>query len=82
MPCKSLEKFAEDESGAVTVDWVVLTAALVVMVTLVFTLVTRETLNVSGTHINDTIVEASEFARGPETTEIEDGGDVGEGTSE
>ena len=83
MPWKSLEKFAADDAGAVTVDWVVLTAALVVMVTLVFTLVTRETLNVSGNHINDTIIEASNFARAPDTTEVGDGDDTtGEGATE
>lgn len=65
MPWKSLEKFAADESGAVTVDWVVLTAAIVAMVLGVFTIITQQSVNVGATIINDTMVEASQFARTP-----------------
>ena len=65
---KSLENFALCESGAVTVDWVVLTAAMVTMVLGVFTIITRESVNVGATQINDTMIQASQFARPPSSS--------------
>jgi Flp pilus assembly pilin Flp len=73
MPWKPLEKFAADESGAVTVDWVVLTAAIVAMVLSVFTIITRDSVSVGANLINDTMVEASEFARDPGAGEVGNG---------
>lgn len=60
---KSLEKFAADENGAVTVDWVVLTAALVAMVFGVFTIITQASVSVGANIIDEALVDASEFAR-------------------
>ncbi|WP_146636137.1 pilus assembly protein [Nioella nitratireducens] len=48
MPMKSLTAFAFDESGAVTVDWVVLTAALVGLGLAVMSVVSGGLENLSG----------------------------------
>ena len=53
---KARKSFWKDEAGAVTVDWVVLTAAVVGMATLVLVPVATGTESVSGktaTYIND-----------------------------
>lgn len=60
---KILRRFAADESGAVTVDWVVLSAAVLALSFLVFTVVTRQSVNVGAVVIADTLEEASQFAR-------------------
>ena len=45
---KHLKKFSADESGAVTVDWVVLTAAIVGLGVAVMATVTTEVNGVAG----------------------------------
>ena len=53
----SAETFSEDESGAVTVDWVVLTAALVgIALTLVSTI--RAGINEAATDIRNELTSA------------------------
>ena len=55
--------FAADESGAVTVDWVVLTAAIVGLTVAIFTLITRESVSVGARVVTDNLVAASEYRR-------------------
>lgn len=43
----SLARFASEESGAVTVDWVVLTAAVVGLVTAIFVTLGNDTVDYS-----------------------------------
>jgi len=60
---KLKKAFEKDESGAVTVDWVVLTAAVVGLALLVLTFV-RDGLNTAGQAIQDELNEAINFADG------------------
>ena len=69
------KRFCADEAGAVTVDWVVLTAAVLAMTLMVFTIITRETVSVGALLINDSLNEAARFARPlpePDTPEAAD----------
>jgi Flp pilus assembly pilin Flp len=63
-------KFFEDETGAVTVDWVVLTAAVIALVVFLFTIITRESLNAGAQAINDSLNEAAQYARGSADGEL------------
>lgn len=49
-----MKKFTKDESGAVTVDWVVLTAALVIIGGLVISIIRSGLLSASSA-INETL---------------------------
>lgn len=53
-------RFARDECGAVTVDWVVLTAALVGIIMSLFTLLTESLYENAGVRIAADISEAAE----------------------
>jgi Flp pilus assembly pilin Flp len=66
----SLIRFAKDESGAVTVDWVVLTAAVVGLTVVLFTVITPGSFDAATGLIGDTMVAASEYARDTESVEI------------
>jgi Flp pilus assembly pilin Flp len=55
---KLFTKFANDESGAVTVDWVVLTAAIVGIAIAVITLISGGIQDASN-GINDELLNAS-----------------------
>jgi Flp pilus assembly pilin Flp len=57
----AFKRFAADDSGAVTVDWVVLTAAIVSMVFAVFTIITRESVSVGGRVVSETLVDAANY---------------------
>jgi len=57
---KLFTKFANDESGAVTVDWVVLTAAIVGIAIAVITLISGGIQNASN-GINDELNTASQI---------------------
>ena len=61
MKLRFLQKFMTDDSGAVTVDWVVLTAALVGLSIGVFGIITRESVEVGANVINEKMIESSEF---------------------
>jgi Flp pilus assembly pilin Flp len=52
-------RFARDEDGAVTVDFVVLTAALIFMVMGVFTIITPAAHEEAAASINDKVLEAA-----------------------
>lgn len=53
-----MKKYTKDESGAVTVDWVVLTAALVIIGGLVISIIRAGLLDASSA-INDTLVNSA-----------------------
>lgn len=55
----ALRRFAQDERGAVTVDWVVLTAALVGVVMSLFTFLTEEIYQNAGLRIAQDVTEAA-----------------------
>jgi Flp pilus assembly pilin Flp len=55
----ALRRFAQDEGGAVTVDWVVLTAALVGIVLSLFTFLTEELYQNAGLRIAEDVTEAA-----------------------
>lgn len=52
-------RFARDERGAVTVDWVVLTAALVGVVMTLFTFLTDEIYQNAGLRIAEDVADAA-----------------------
>lgn len=56
---RKIHVFAESEAGAVTVDWVVLTAALVGMVIALFTILTSAVYEDAASAINDGIIDAA-----------------------
>ena len=68
---KRLNNFTEDESGAVTVDWVVLTAAIVGIAIAVIGLISGG-VETASESINDEIVVASNFSFGGSTYEFID----------
>lgn len=59
-----IKRFAADETGAVTVDWVVLTAAIVGLAFAVFTIITRDTVTIGATTVSNTLVNASNYDPG------------------
>lgn len=50
--------FVEAEDGAVTVDWVVLTAVVIAMVLAVFTIVTDAVFETAASGIEENVTEA------------------------
>ena len=60
---KAFSRFAADESGAVTVDWVVLTAAIVGLGFATFAAMRPQTLVTAGTDMGATAASATETAR-------------------
>lgn len=50
--------FAESEDGAVTVDWVVLTAVVIAMVLAVFTILTEAVFETAASGIEENVIEA------------------------
>jgi Flp pilus assembly pilin Flp len=59
---RAFKRFVADESGAVTVDWVVLTAAIVALAFGVFTIVTQQSVTVGAGHMNDKMEEAANYS--------------------
>jgi hypothetical protein len=59
-----IRRFAADETGAVTVDWVVLTAAIVGLAFAVFTIITRDTVTVGASAVSNTLVNAANYDPG------------------
>jgi hypothetical protein len=55
---RSVRKFAGDECGAVTVDWVVLTASIMFMVLTLFTILTETIFEDVAVAINEDIEAA------------------------
>lgn len=54
-----LRAFLISEDGAVTVDWVVLTAAIVGLGIGIFTIITRESVTVGANVVSDKLSEAA-----------------------
>lgn len=57
-----IRRFAECESGAVTVDWVVLTAAIVGMIMALFTILNESIYEETANAIGDRIRTANDAA--------------------
>lgn len=57
-----MKKYTKDESGAVTVDWVVLTAALVIIGGLVISIIKAGLLDASSA-INETLADSADVLR-------------------
>ncbi len=53
-------RFAEREDGAVTVDWVALTAILCAMIIWIFTIVTEASVNDAATVVKDRVLASTE----------------------
>lgn len=71
-----LTNFMLDEGGAVTVDWVVLTGAIVGLSISVFTIITRDSVTVGGQIINDKLDESAttNFLQGSNPQQSPSGG--------
>jgi hypothetical protein len=59
-----MKHFAENDDGAVTVDWVVLTAAVIALVFSLFGIITQMSLNVGAEVMNDNLEAASTYTPG------------------
>ncbi len=57
----AVKRFAAEESGAVTVDWVVLTGGVMLMVLAVFSIIQPSSVGVGATAINNALNEASDY---------------------
>ncbi len=57
-------RFISDEEGAVTVDWVVLTAAIVGMVVAVFGIITQQSVTVGANTVDTTLRNAAAYSPG------------------
>lgn len=55
--------FGKNDAGAVTVDWVVLTAALCGLIIAIFTILTESVYENAAQGISDTVAEAGELYR-------------------
>ncbi len=62
-PAATLTRFLKREDGAVTVDWVVLTAAIVGMAMWLFTVITEEQFRQAAESINADIGDAVAVGR-------------------
>ncbi len=58
---RKLQAFGKDACGAVTVDWVVLTAALCGMIIAIFTVLTEAVYEDTASSISDTIAGAGDL---------------------
>lgn len=55
---KRAQDFADSEDGAVTVDWVVLTAVVIAMVLALFTILTDAVFETAASGIEENVTEA------------------------
>ena len=62
---RSVERFLRDEQGAVTVDWVVLTGAVLLMVMLVMTVVDQGAYVAAAQGISAGVTQAAQFGATP-----------------
>ncbi len=68
---QKFRKFLNDTSGAVTVDWVVLTAAVVGLNVVMIINIIEDGLEVNGQLIGEAIGDAEEFISDPASSIIE-----------
>jgi hypothetical protein len=59
-----MKEFATADDGAVTVDWVVLTAAIIALVFSLFGVITQQSLNVGAEVMNDNLEDAATYTPG------------------
>ena len=58
LPVQRLKQFWKAEDGAITVDWVVLTASICGLAMWLFTVITEDQFEAAGVKINQDIQEA------------------------
>lgn len=61
---RGMKDFARADDGAVTVDWVVLTAAIIALVFSLFGVITQQSLNVGAEVMNDNLENAATYTPG------------------
>jgi Flp pilus assembly pilin Flp len=59
-----MKRFADNEDGAVTVDWVVLTAAIIALVFSLFGVITQQSVTVGAEVMNDNLENAAVYTPG------------------
>jgi hypothetical protein len=64
MVLRAMKRFAQGEGGAVTVDWVVLTAAIIALVFSVFGIITQQSVTVGAEVMNDNLENAAVYSPG------------------
>jgi hypothetical protein len=64
MSLNGKKSFVREEDGAVTVDWVVLTAAIIALVFSVFGVITQQSVTVGADVVKDNLEEAAVYTPG------------------
>jgi hypothetical protein len=59
-----MKRFATEEAGAVTVDWVVLTAAVIALVFSLFGIITQQSVTVGANVMNENLQDAAVYTPG------------------
>ena len=59
-----MKRFATDDDGAVTVDWVVLTAAIIALVFSLFGVITQQSVTVGANVMNENLQDAAVYNPG------------------
>jgi hypothetical protein len=59
-----MKHFADNDDGAVTVDWVVLTAAIIALVFSLFGIITQQSVTVGAEVMNDNLENAAVYTPG------------------
>ena len=59
-----MKSFAQSEDGAVTVDWVVLTAAIIALVFALFAVITQQSITVGANVVDNKLQDAADYTPG------------------
>jgi Flp pilus assembly pilin Flp len=62
---KVMYQFCKDEDGAVTVDWVIITAGICMLVITLFTFLQRSSYDAAAGGIRDRVTQAQNIANAP-----------------
>ncbi len=62
---KPVTRFLKDDDGAVTVDWVVITAGICMLIITLFTFLQQSSYEAAATGIRDRVTEAQNVATTP-----------------
>jgi hypothetical protein len=60
----AMKTFARSEDGAVTVDWVVLTAAIIALVFATFAIITQQSITVGANVVDAELKDAAQYTPG------------------
>jgi Flp pilus assembly protein TadG len=60
----AMKNFARSEDGAVTVDWVVLTAAIIALVFAMFAIITQQSITVGANVVDNNLQDAAQYTPG------------------